>query len=277
MRLFTFGCSQTFYHYPTWADIVGKNFAYFENWGKPAAGNNYILNALHRCNLVNKFMPTDTVLVLWSGLARIDYYQINQWSHRHQEYFSIGAKNSYFSCPEGYQWLSFSWMASALHLLQNVKVNFKMFHWQPLDQDTEPYHLFKPVLDNITFAPFEANPELYPMHSYDLSIAQNNYDRMAGPDWPSLAKILDNSYIHSVTDQFILDEVRDFVTYLHKDQRLNSKVYKVDHHPSPNTHLKWVEKYLPSYKISQSTRSWIENIDQKILAQQPYDFIGKQI
>ncbi len=84
MRLFTFGCSMTSYHYPTWADIVGKNFVAYENWGRPGAGNNYILNAVNRCHLQNKFTADDTVIVLWTGLARTDYFQINHWGHLHQ-------------------------------------------------------------------------------------------------------------------------------------------------------------------------------------------------
>ena len=38
-RLYTFGCSMTSYFYPTWADILGQEFSYYENWGEPGAGN----------------------------------------------------------------------------------------------------------------------------------------------------------------------------------------------------------------------------------------------
>ena len=47
-RLFTFGCSLTRYHYPTWANIGGKNFTEFQNWGAPGGGNNFILNSVSK-------------------------------------------------------------------------------------------------------------------------------------------------------------------------------------------------------------------------------------
>lgn len=280
MRLFTFGCSMTGYHYPTWADIVGKNFDFFENWGRPGAGNGYILHALNRCHLVNNLTSKDTVMILWSGLARIDSYQVNCWKHTHSKYFEIGNKDSYFSCPDGYQWLSFSWMASALHMLQHLEVNFKMFHWQALDQNTEPYQLYKPVLESITFSPFVANQTQYPRHGFQqprLSIAQDNYTRMAGPDWPSLENILNDSYKITTTDQYILSEVEDFLYWLNQDTRLNSKVNEIDNHPSPRSHLNWVKKYLPDHEILPSVIDWIENIDQQLLAQQPLNFEFKRI
>ena len=277
MRLFTFGCSLTLYHYPTWADIVSKNFSHFENWGRPSSGNNYILNALHRCHLTNKLSSDDTVIVLWSGLARIDCFQVNHWKHVHQQYFDLGDEHSHFSCPEGYQWLSFSWMASAVHMLQNLNVNYKMFHWQPIDKHTEPYKMYEPILNSITFAPFDANKQSYPRHRPSLSIAQNSYDRMAGPDWPSLQSILDNSFINTVRSLEILNEISDFVRYLKNDPRINTKVYEIDGHPSPRSHLNWAKKYLPSYSVSQQTVDWIEDIDQKLLTQQPYNFEFKQI
>ena len=45
-RLFTFGCSMTKYYYPTWADILGKHWEYFENWAEPGGGNQFIFNSL---------------------------------------------------------------------------------------------------------------------------------------------------------------------------------------------------------------------------------------
>ena len=33
-RLFTFGCSFTQYMWPTWADILSKNFNFYESWSE---------------------------------------------------------------------------------------------------------------------------------------------------------------------------------------------------------------------------------------------------
>ena len=65
-RLFTFGCSFTKYHWPTWANILGKEFDQHQNWAEPGAGNHFILNSLVECNLRNNILPDDTVGIMWT-------------------------------------------------------------------------------------------------------------------------------------------------------------------------------------------------------------------
>jgi hypothetical protein len=78
LRLFAFGCSFTKYYWPTWADILGRDYA-FENWGCPGAGNQYIFNALIECHLRNKLTKDDTVCIMWSNVSREDRYVNNAW------------------------------------------------------------------------------------------------------------------------------------------------------------------------------------------------------
>lgn len=272
MRLFTFGCSMTAYHYPTWADIIGRGFETFQNWGRPGAGNNYILNAINRCNLVNRLTPEDTVVVLWSGLARIDYYQINEWSHLVNVYYDLDDKKMPYSCPDGYQWLSFAWMASAQHLLHNLGVRYRMFAWQLFDQDTEAYRLYQPVLEKITHAPVLSNPSPYPMHPQGKKTAEQYYQRCAGKDWPKLDQILDLSYRKMNLDDFVRCEVDQFARTLQED-RSNSHVYEEhDRHPGPIRHLEWAKRYLSEYHISQSTENWVSDTDHKVKNSMPYQF-----
>jgi hypothetical protein len=160
-RLFTFGCSFTHYHYPTWADIVAKNFTEFQNWGDPGGGNNFILNSIVECHSRNKLTSNDTVIVLWSGLSRIDHYQINHWIHLHNQYFDLKNNNSAYSCPTGYELLSFAWFASAAILLDHLGVNWKMFHWQPVDYDSEAYPIYKDLMSDLQYAPFKSNTHKY--------------------------------------------------------------------------------------------------------------------
>lgn len=49
-RLFAFGCSFTHYKWPTWADIVARDFKVYENWGRGGAGNFYPYSALIECH-----------------------------------------------------------------------------------------------------------------------------------------------------------------------------------------------------------------------------------
>lgn len=273
MRLFTFGCSMTSYYYPTWADILGQSFSSFQNWGRPGAGNNYILNAINRCHLQNKFDESDTVIVLWTGLARIDYYQINEWSHLHNQYYDLTDKTLPISCPDGYQWLSFAWMSSVQHMLDHLKVKYKMLTWQPIDTDTDPYRLYQPVLEKIVTAPMMINHTPYPRHPQYKHTAEALYQRCAGKDWPALSQILDLSFKNLVTDEFILQELEKFIETLNEDRNLNSTVYlEVDPHPTPIKHLEWAQQYLPEFEISNSTRQWIQDTDYRVTRALPYNF-----
>ena len=78
-RLFTFGCSFTQYMWPTWADILSKNFNFYENWALAGAGNLYIFNSIIEAHKRHQFKNDDTIIIMWSGLTRIDYYKNNSW------------------------------------------------------------------------------------------------------------------------------------------------------------------------------------------------------
>jgi len=78
-RLFTFGCSFTNYDWPTWADILGRKFSYYENWGNAGGGNQYIFNSVIEANLRNKFTADDTIIIMWTSVTRNDSYSKGNW------------------------------------------------------------------------------------------------------------------------------------------------------------------------------------------------------
>jgi hypothetical protein len=274
-RLFTFGCSFTHYHYPTWADIVGENFTEFQNWGDPGGGNNFILNSIVECHSRNKLTKDDTVIVMWSGLSRIDHYQINQWVHLHNQYFDLRNNNSAYSCPTGYELLSFAWFASAAMLLHHLGVNWKMFHWQPLDYDSESYATYKDLLLDLQYAPFKSNTQRYKkLQTTDLDLLTDLYQRLSGPDWPELNSIMDLAFYNMALSDHIKHECNEFLQVVQKDHRLSKKyIEEIDLHPSPLQHMAWVERFLPEYTISQDTTDWVQGIDQCLIDQKFYSFL----
>ena len=78
-RLFTFGCSLTSYKWPTWADILGREYDYFENWGSCGVGNQYIFNSLIEAVITRQITSEDTVMIMWTNFSRWDYYQDRRW------------------------------------------------------------------------------------------------------------------------------------------------------------------------------------------------------
>lgn len=273
MTLYTFGCSLTRYHYPTWADIIGREFPAHQNWGRPGAGNNYILSALTRCHLENHITPQDRVIIAWTGLARIDYYQINDWSHIINQYYDLDQRGMPYCCPDGYQWLSFSWITAAQHMLDHIGVPYQMFYWQPMDQNTEPYRIYRATIDRLVYAPLMANTRDYRLHPRAVRTAQLVYDRCRGKDWPKLESILDRSYLKLPLTAEIKTELDDFCQLLQQDTTLNSAVYKeIDGHPSPLQHLAWAQQWIPDVTVSQATQEWVHDIDQAVFEQRDYDF-----
>jgi len=78
-RLFVFGCSFTKYYWPTWADILGQEFEYYENWGEIGSGNLRIANRVTECVYKNQVGPNDTICIMWSGVTREDRYRNGHW------------------------------------------------------------------------------------------------------------------------------------------------------------------------------------------------------
>ena len=69
-RLYTFGCSFTNYKWNTWADIIGRDYEVFENWGQSGAGNQFVLNSLTECIQRNCLDSNDVVMIMWSTPCR---------------------------------------------------------------------------------------------------------------------------------------------------------------------------------------------------------------
>jgi hypothetical protein len=80
-RLFTFGCSFTFYSYPTWANIMSKNFndIEFYNFGASGGGNQFISNRITEVNRKFKFNEDDLIMVMWSTHCREDRFINPYW------------------------------------------------------------------------------------------------------------------------------------------------------------------------------------------------------
>lgn len=80
-RLFIFGCSFTFYRYPTWANIVSKMMphAEFYNFGASGGGNMFISNRVTEINNKYKFTDTDLIMIMWSTHCREDRFIFNSW------------------------------------------------------------------------------------------------------------------------------------------------------------------------------------------------------
>lgn len=76
-RLITFGCSFTKYNWPTWADILGREYAFFHNWGYPGIGNRAIVERLAEAHTLHDICKDDTIIIQWSSHVRHDYARLD--------------------------------------------------------------------------------------------------------------------------------------------------------------------------------------------------------
>lgn len=73
-RLFAFGCSYTFFMWPTWADLLSVDYDYYENWAWVGIGNRAIAERIAEAHAKHNFTKDDTVIVQWSTTLRHDWH-----------------------------------------------------------------------------------------------------------------------------------------------------------------------------------------------------------
>ena len=85
-RFFAFGCSFTYYCWPTWADLIGSQYDEYYNQAFYGRGNQYIMHSVYEADSLKKFTPDDTVIVLLTGFTRNDTFINGQWTYRGSVY-----------------------------------------------------------------------------------------------------------------------------------------------------------------------------------------------
>ena len=228
-RLFTFGCSMTSYVYPTWADILGKKFSHFENWGEVGAGNLYIFNSIVECINRNALTKDDTIIILWSGVSRIDYYQFNEWGHMTNVHVNDKKNgNQLISCPDGYEIISYAFFDAIDKLLSKTDVNFIMLNWSDYDSDSRAGRLYKDTLSKIDKFEFEYNQKI--SRKLPTSKLTSLYTRVSGTDWPKFDDIF--SYDSAQYSSSINKEVSEFFNIVNTNKHIYYAESTIDPHPT---------------------------------------------
>lgn len=268
-RLFTFGCSFTRYLWPTWADIVSKNYTFFENWGMPGAGNMYIFNSLTESILRNNISSNDTVIVMWSSPARDDIYVNSKWKcgkgAQHQDYndrwYTIrdialmhAAKKMLEQNNITYYFLSMIPVNHVTHITDNT--NIHEIHADIFNIYSEVNNCIKPsVLEKI----FNFNWDSRPQKSGTAPAAERSYNDVKGIDWPLFSDVLNNNFDNCLPE--IIEELND-TKWIWK--KILSNGERVDMHPTPLEHLEYLNLVLPEFKFSQDTIDWVIHADNAV-------------
>jgi len=224
-RLFTFGCSYTAYGWPTWADICGRTFDTYINYGKSGAGNHYIVSSLIECDRVYNLTPNDTVLIMFSGSTRFDTLTHGSWGTRGNifttnNFFDEKFLQEYWSVDYGYQT---TWMhINHAHLFLEYKnIQHKImtaFNMLPGFEAEYDY------IPEITSKKFSIELEKDAIRILDVSIAMR--------DW--------------VKSKYAKSDFYRFEPSKDKPWMKPNELF-IDGHPTIKMHYDWVKQFLPNY------------------------------
>lgn len=236
-RLFTFGCSFTqYWRWPTWADALGREYDYYENWGICGAGNSLILNSLIECNQRQNLTADDDVYIMWTNTSREDRYVGNRWLAQGNIYWTAGSEipSEYvkrFACERGYLIRDLANITAARHLLTHWECNWKFLSMVPLHKTNQSNELgFNPA-DSVG-----DDMDVKGLYQETLSYIE-----------PSVFKVLFNGDWRSrpgLPDSYDPKQ-RDF-------------------HPTPLEHLEYFDTVCPGKITRTDTRAWMATCEQQL-------------
>lgn len=230
-RLFTFGCSFTqYWRWPTWADALGREFDFFENWGLCGAGNSYILWSLIECNQKNRLGPNDQIWIMWSNTSREDRYVKDRWIEGGNVYWSAGSQlpQEYvkkFACERGYLIRDLANIAAVKQLLDHWGCSYKFLSMVPLVKPNEATGL------------------------------GSNPDQLSTDDSDVIALYSD---VLNIIEPSVLDVVFNGTWWKRSGGIPLDGETKRDFHPTPAEHVEYLEHVAPG-TLSISTKEWMQD------------------
>jgi|LakMenEpi03Aug12_release.lakeMendotaPanAssembly.Ray.scaffolds.fasta_scaffold598485_1 hypothetical protein len=294
-RLFTFGCSFTQYSWPTWADIIGREYDYFENWGKAGSGNHLILYLLSECILKNKLNSNDLVIIMWTNIAREDRYVNNKWISPGNIFCQKEYSNELvvkYADDKGYLITNLAVIHAVKKMLEEYKIPHiftSMVNLNSIGRHNEltiggVSQIWNEYLDILNFIRpsmfdiiFNQQWSVRTLAGYPFyeSALENKYNELAGTDWPSFEKFKTNNF--SEVPQSILtelNEVKKWNEFIQFKKKIKSK--RIDSHPIPMEHLKYIETVIPEISISDSTKEWVGIINSRLLSNKKFNDLWKE-
>ena len=245
-RFFSFGCSFTQYGWPTWADILGRQFDYYQNWGQSGAGNLFISAAVSECNVKQNLTEGDTVAIMWTNVCREDRYHDHGWTTIGNVFSSGDTFDKKwikkFADIRGYFIRDLAMISLVKGFLESKKINYYFLSmqdlWIPIDLDTD------------------TDP-------YDISDVQWHYQNI-NADWkPSVHSVIFNNDWYSRPCNILPRSAIPNAISKYKF-KFNPRLIRQDTHPSPAEHLEYLDKVLPEVSIDQTTRDWINDLTIKL-------------
>ncbi len=244
-RFFAFGCSFTNYKWPTWADIIGQEIEFYENWGRPMAGNHYIFNSVVEADSKYNFDKDDLVMIFWSMHEREDRYHNNTWLNAPSRYQEKTYGKEWFKKfaldLRGFLIRDLAYMKSIQSLLNAKSCDWANFMWM---------EFFKSSTLRETLKDYDKDSLLPYWKQLCLDVYQGR----------EVPRFFDNRDVISLY-QSVFTNI-DGVYKWFADENIKSRIAPDDDiHPLPTEALQFLDYVWPNNTISTSTRQYIMNYD----------------
>jgi hypothetical protein len=298
-RLFTFGCSFTNYHWPTWADILGQEYDVYENWGRNGAGNHFILYSLIEASRRRSINANDTVAIMFTAVGREDRFLKGQWQTEGSVYNSSLTQDylDNFTDPTGYFLTNIAVIDSVKKILDGIGCKYHLMSTVPFDVvddsylqriftlkkdvETQVRELYQDTINQISPSVFEVifkqdwnsrDTVIIPAaQSHATMIFQDKYKECAGVDWPSFEDFMKNQVdnievgiIKEINDQFGFGAWRDRILTQRQDKHL-----------TPAEHQEYLEKI--GFVLSDKQKEYAQTWNQKVMSDVDIGFESKKI
>lgn len=231
-KLYTVGCSQTRYHWPTWADILGRSFDHFENWGHSGVGNRAIFERTVEMIHTSDPTPDDLIMIQWSNPYRFDAHKVShdlplRWSTAGNIANWPPQLAETIYCEFSYVYHTCNFITACKNLLENKKLKYVFLSMNDLEKyfsRFEELDIYQKELKNIDWMP--------PLF-----------------DWFVEQKLPTKTF-----------EKKDFI------QLTTLK----DEHPTPFSHYLYLEKFLPKELGIDLDQAWAEAADEIVFKSKGY-------
>lgn len=234
-RIFAFGCSFTKYFWSCWPEIIAYDLNIpLYNYGKSAAGNQYIANSITQADCQHKIDQNDLVIVCWTNVCREDRWRKGNWVNTGNIFTQNFFDEKYllnWADPLGYMIRDLSTIRLVKNFLENKSAQF---HMTSMCDITEQ-------IDQCNITQLDKNQKYYELQKY--------YAEDLDSLLPSFFKTLWNNDIYN--NKLVLD----------KNIYGN---YFSDGHPNPIDHLRYLEKTFASHQFNHKTKE-IVSAKQKSL------------
>jgi hypothetical protein len=273
-RFFAFGCSATSCNWPTWADIVARQYDDYQNWALPGAGNSFIFYSVMEAIKRSHIDSSDTVMIMWTNIGREDRYVKGQgWitpgSIYNQTVYSEDFVRDYAD-PTGYLIRDLAHLSAVKSLLDSIGCEYRFFTTVPFNvpddnifkvfsMDTKVTNLYREEIASVAPSIFEVvfNFDWYSRPGVrDLVALEQYYRSVQGAAWPSWEEFTKQNW--TGIDKRVRTEIDE--EYLFSQQLL----MRTNTHLLPAEHLEYLDR-VSNIEIDADTRTWVNEVNQAIV------------